>query len=143
MFIVKKWFSIKQVKINMKAIETYFFLTHKTNLEADKILCKILKIPYNSNNILLLKEEIKSIGKIDLEKIKNDCAIVGLVHMYDELTPQQITLARQGHDKIICELGNLNILAIRKAFQENAEPFMVLDNISREETLRKLNIQEE
>ena len=40
----------------------------------------------------------------------------------------------------MCDLGNLMIVAIRKAQNPNSEPFVVEETHSREETFNKLGI---
>lgn len=62
------------------------------------------------------------------------CAAAGLMAHYSEMEPEEIIDAYNGHNRLIYDLGNLIIVAVRKAFDSNAEPFVYTEEHTREET---------
>lgn len=51
-----------------------------------------------------------------------------------------IDIAFAAHQQKMCDLGNLMIVALRKAAQQDAEPFKIPKEQTKEETLEKFNI---
>lgn len=70
-------------------------------------------------------------------------AICGLVPFADQLTDEQIDLAYEGYQRRMMDLGNLITVAIRKAFDNESEPFIYEKPVSREETFKRFNIKED
>lgn len=147
MFSLARYFKAKDIEITMRAILAYKKITKEESIKADKILCKILNLRANKHNISLLQEEINSMGKIDIQELQMKSAAMALIPAYLDMTPAAIEMAHLGHEKLMCNLGNLYIVAIRKAFQEDAEPFSLdvgkKTKPTREETLAALGIKEE
>lgn len=62
----------------------------------------------------------------------------------DSLSDEDIQTLYVGYQRKFMSLGNLIILAIRKAFTENCEPFDIFQSTpTREETFEHLGIKEE
>lgn len=53
---------------------------------------------------------------------------------------EDIEIAYEAYQQRMCDLGNLMIVAIRKAQDPDSEPFVVEEQHSREETFNKLGI---
>lgn len=59
------------------------------------------------------------------------------------LTPYELDLIYEGYQQRLADCGNLMVVAIRKAMDDTAEPFELIQQVSREETFKHLNIKEE
>lgn len=70
-------------------------------------------------------------------------AVCGLVPYMDQLTDQQIDLAYEGYQRRMMDFGNLITVAVRKAFDNESEPFIYEKPISRKETFERFNIKED
>lgn len=70
-------------------------------------------------------------------------AVCGLVPFADQLTDAQIDLAYEGYQRRMMDLGNLITVAVRKAFDNESEPFIYEKGNSRKETLERFNIKED
>lgn len=75
-------------------------------------------------------------GLLPLDDYRKMCADCGLTAHYYDLEPQQIIDAYLGHKRLMYNFGNLIIIAVRKAYDNNAEPFMSSEKQSnRQDTL--------
>ena len=70
-------------------------------------------------------------------------AVCGLVPFMDQLTDEQVDLAYEGYQRKMMDLGNLMIIAFRKALDNESEPFIYEKPISRKETFERFNIKED
>lgn len=62
----------------------------------------------------------------------------------DSMSDEDLSLLYQGYQRKIVTLGNLIILAIRKAYDPDCAPFDLPQNMpSREETFKNLGIEED
>lgn len=60
------------------------------------------------------------------------------------LTPKELELAYQGYSQHMMDVGNIISIAIRKAFDENSEPFIAASPTeTREQVFQHLNILQE
>lgn len=70
-------------------------------------------------------------------------AVCGLVPYMSQLTDEQIDLAYEGYQRRMMDLGNLITIAVRKAYDNESEPFIYEKPISRQETFERFNIKED
>lgn len=79
------------------------------------------------------EEKLELIGEMGLD-----------ISALDILSDEDFSILYAGYQRKVMYLGNLIILAIRKAFTENCEPFDIPHPVlSREETFENLGIKEE
>lgn len=98
-------------------------------------LCWTIKVLPTKKKIAQIQQEMKvnpafSLSIVELEE---RAAVSGYVLQMDDMTPTQIVAAYNGHNQSVCMLGNLFIVAIRKAFNENSEPFIYQEDKGRED----------
>lgn len=70
-------------------------------------------------------------------------AVCGLVPFADQLTDAQINSAYEGYQRRMMDLGNLITVAVRKAFDQDSEPFVYEQPHTRKETLERFGIKED
>lgn len=70
-------------------------------------------------------------------------AVCGLVPYESQLTDAQINLAYEGYQRRMMDLGNLITVAVRKALDSEAEPFVYDKPHTRNETFERFNIKED
>jgi len=58
------------------------------------------------------------------------------------VSPEDVDVAEKAYEQKMCDLGNLMIVAFRKAQDPNSEPFVVTVEHSRKETFKKLGLEE-
>lgn len=73
------------------------------------------------------------------QEVKKKAYICGLDYRKFQ-SEEDIELAYEAYQQRMCDLGNLMIVAIRKAADPNSEPFVVEETHSRAETFNKLGI---
>lgn len=140
MKIVKWGFRTFKIKLTMEVIEGFYSLGY-TELQVNRDLCRLMKLPYVSKVRKALESEIKETSHLPLDDIRNKCAEAGLMGDYYSLTPNQIIQAYDGYCKLIYNLGNLYIIAERKSHTANSEPFVFEERVSREDTFKKLKLE--
>lgn len=62
---------------------------------------------------------------------------------YRKWSEHDIEIAYEAYQQKMCDLGNLMIVALRKAAQADSEPFVFEEQHSREETFTKLGLEEQ
>lgn len=72
------------------------------------------------------------------QEVKKKAFLCGLD--YRKWNEEDIELAYEAYQQKMCDVGNLMIVAIRKAQNPDSEPFVVEETHSREETFSKLGI---
>lgn len=62
---------------------------------------------------------------------------------FHKFTDEEIEIAYEAYQQRMCDLGNLMIVAIRKAATADSEPFVFEETHSREETFSKFGLEEQ
>lgn len=126
-------------RLTMEAIESYFSLGHNS-LKVDRDLLYILGMKSRDKDKLTAELAHTSLTLDDIAELRKKAADCGLMQYYYDMTPDQINEAYEGHCRTMMDLGNLAVVAIRKAFTEDSEPFVYQKQATREETLRSVGL---
>ena len=110
-------------KLTMGDIEAYLSLKQQEARDLARIVGIPADIPISLPTNLL-----------PLVEYRQMCAVCGLSDRYYEMEPQQILDAYEGYKRKMLDVGNLIIVAVRKAYDTNSEPFVYEPKHTREET---------
>lgn len=73
------------------------------------------------------------------QEVKKKAFMCGLD--YKKWSEEDIEIAYEAYQQKMCDLGNLVIVAIRKAQDADSEPFVYEENHSRQETFSKFGLE--
>lgn len=133
---------IFKINLSMDIVEQFFSLGYK-KMEVNRDLMRLLRVPPTAKAKEIVEQEIKvSYVDISLDKLKRWCAEMGKIDRYQQMTGAEIKIAYEGQIKLIYNLGNLYIVAERKASDPNAAPFIYEEEVSRHETFKKFGLEE-
>lgn len=112
-------------KLTMGDIEAYLSLEQQEARD----LARIVGLPANITISL-------PTNLLPLVEYRQMCAVCGLSAHYYEMEPDQIVDAYEGYKRKMLDAGNLLIVAVRKAYDANSEPFVYEPKHTRDETLK-------
>lgn len=130
------------INLTMKVIDSFFSLGYQ-KLEVNKDLMRLLKLPNIKKLRIAVQQEVDKQAPY-LSSLKEKCAEMGAMSSYYSSSPEDINLAYNGHIKLINNVGNLIIIAERKACDINATPFEIDGDhkADRAQTLKKFGLED-
>ena len=143
MIAIRTGFKLRKIKITMEILECYFSLGYK-ELQVNRSLLKLLGLSIFTSSKAkhrIEEELVETCSNVDIDDLRVKCAEMGKLDAWPHLTPKDIENLYSGYIKLMCNLGNLYIVADRKAKNPEAEPFIIEESKSREETFKKLGLE--
>ena len=143
MIAIRTGFKLRKIKITMEILECYFSLGYK-ELQVNRSLLKLLGLSIftSSKAKHRIEELVETCSNVNIDDLREKCAEMGKLDAWPHLTPRDIESLYDGYVKLMCNLGNLYIIADRKAGNPEAEPFTLEKQKSREETFKKLGLED-
>lgn len=127
------------IKITMAVLESYSQLSCGAALGFNKYLCQALGIAYREKYRIPIEQEIKkATSSHSFAELMEMAAEMGKIDQFYDMTPAQIEVGYKGYQQHLCNLGNILIVAERRAQDPNARPFEPVSSHSRAETIKKV-----